>query len=361
MLKKKYQQIIQDLNLNIGQVTYEIYLGSDIYFEKQENGSWNIKIYKRLQGTSLEKYMLVSALITIKRKEQKWFNDETDPLSVIGEQILKELRAKQTDKNEEIISDIIDSFHYAFDVDFILKNQYLTHDDVRELTKYYQQFALDVSILFQFFAGISALRLNGGDTTIFHETLIKKKVYDGFKIIDTYENCLLHKSITKDDIKLVFNILYPNLYNKFKIMEIIANQNKDDIYDVALSFAGEDRDIAKKIADELTKQNYKVFYDEYEQASLWGKDLYGHLNDVYKNKARFCLMIISKNYSKKVWTNHERKAAQANAFSNNKEYILPLRIDETEIEGLNETVGYIDLNQISIDKAIDLLKQKLNS
>lgn len=361
MLKSKYSDVIQTLDLNIGKITYEVYLGADIYFRKNDNGFWDIQIYKRTQGTPLERYMLISALVTIKRKENKWFDDETEPLSVIGDQILKELRIEKSDNTERVICDIIESLKYSFDVDLILKKQYLTHDDIRELTKYYQQISIIQSMLYQFFAGISALRLNGGDTSLFHDTIIQKKIYNAFQIIDIYESCLQSKTITKKAVKDIFNLLYPELYDQIKIMEINSNKVDNQDYDLALSFAGEERLIAKTIADELTKQRYKVFYDEYEQANLWGKDLYSHLNNVYKKRAKYCLMIISKDYATKVWTTHERKAAQAKAFMNNQEYILPLRVDDTEIEGLNETIGYIDLEKVGIEKTIDLLKQKLNS
>ncbi|WP_051931265.1 toll/interleukin-1 receptor domain-containing protein [Gillisia sp. Hel_I_29] len=130
-------------------------------------------------------------------------------------------------------------------------------------------------------------------------------------------------------------------------------------YDIAISFAGEDRKIAEEIAEKLNASGIKVFYDAYEKATLWGKDLYEHLNDVYKNKATFCLMVISTNYREKQWTNHERKAAQARAFSQNKEYILPLKLDDTEIPGLNETIGYVDLRNSDANEIVGLLKSKL--
>lgn len=130
-------------------------------------------------------------------------------------------------------------------------------------------------------------------------------------------------------------------------------------YDIAISFAGEDRTIAQSIAEKLLKEGIKVFYDSYEKATLWGKDLYEHLNDVYKNKAKYCLMIISHNYQDKQWTDHERKAAQARAFSQNKEYILPLKLDDTEIPGLNETIGYVDFRTSNSDEVVMLLKSKL--
>ena len=45
-------------------------------------------------------------------------------------------------------------------------------------------------------------------------------------------------------------------------------------YDLCLSFAGEDRDYVEVVAAELLKAGATVFYDLYEQADLWGKDLY---------------------------------------------------------------------------------------
>jgi hypothetical protein len=84
-------------------------------------------------------------------------------------------------------------------------------------------------------------------------------------------------------------------------------------YDVALSFAGEDRQTAQSLAKLFTGRDISVLYDQYERASLWGKDLYEHLADVYANQARYCIMLISANYARKAWTNHERKNAQARA------------------------------------------------
>lgn len=48
-------------------------------------------------------------------------------------------------------------------------------------------------------------------------------------------------------------------------------------YDVALSFAGEDRDYAGQVAEQLVELGVTVFYDRFEQVNLWGKDLAEHL------------------------------------------------------------------------------------
>jgi hypothetical protein len=136
-------------------------------------------------------------------------------------------------------------------------------------------------------------------------------------------------------------------------------KNELPSYDVALSFAGEDRNHARKLAELLVSRGFSVFYDEYEKATLWGRNLYSHLSDVYQNKARYCLMLISSNYARKLWTKREREAAQARAFRESREYILPLRIDDTVLPELEDTIGYIDLRNTSYDEVIQLLTDKL--
>jgi hypothetical protein len=141
-------------------------------------------------------------------------------------------------------------------------------------------------------------------------------------------------------------------------MAIRKRTNKHQ-FDVCLSFAGEDREFVRKVAEELRNKGVRVFFDEYEQLELWGKDLYEHLDDIYKNAARYCVIFVSRHYAKKVWTNHERRSAQARALQENQEYILPARFDNTPIPGLRETVGYIDLRKHTPQSFADQIRVKI--
>lgn len=135
----------------------------------------------------------------------------------------------------------------------------------------------------------------------------------------------------------------------------------DKKYQVALSFASENREYVEEVAAALRKSSIRVFYDKFEQTNFWGKNLYEHLDDVYRNQAHFCVIFISEHYLKKTWTNHERKSAQARAFETKEEYILPARFDDTKIPGLTPTIFDFDLQiikptelaQIIINKLID--------
>jgi hypothetical protein len=139
-----------------------------------------------------------------------------------------------------------------------------------------------------------------------------------------------------------------------------SDEDKLFEYDVALSFAGENRAYVADIAQRLRRQNVRVFYDEYEQATLWGKNLYDHLDYIYRCAARYCVLFISKHYADKVWTNHERQSAQARALEENREYVLPVRFDDTTIPGLRSTIGYIDARQTTRDRLVELILSKLN-
>lgn len=130
-------------------------------------------------------------------------------------------------------------------------------------------------------------------------------------------------------------------------------------YDVVISFAGENRDIALNIASSLESKGISIFYDDFEKSDLWGKDLYEHFISVYRDNSKYCLMLISEYYIEKSWTSLERKAAQARAFRESKEYILPLKLDDTEIPSMLETTGHIDYRNESIESISSLISKKL--
>ena len=130
-------------------------------------------------------------------------------------------------------------------------------------------------------------------------------------------------------------------------------------FDIALSFAGEDRNYVDQVANILKSKGISVFYDKFEEANLWGKNLYDYLSDIYRNKALYTVMFISENYNKKLWTNHERQAMQSRAFQENQEYVLPARFDGTEIPGLLPTIGYIPLADKSPIDFCEVIFKKL--
>lgn len=130
-------------------------------------------------------------------------------------------------------------------------------------------------------------------------------------------------------------------------------------FDIALSFAGEDREYVDQVATLLRQKGISVFYDLFEEANLWGKNLYDYLSDIYQHQARYTIIFISESYNQKLWTNHERQAMQARAFQENEEYVLPVKFDETKIPGILPTIGYLDLKTRTPEQLVEVIEKKL--
>lgn len=130
-------------------------------------------------------------------------------------------------------------------------------------------------------------------------------------------------------------------------------------YDIAISFASEDRKTAEGIANSLIIEGVKVFYDRFYKVDMWGKKLTNYFQDIFGPKARFVMVLISKHYPIKDWTDFEFSIARGEAKKRKTEFILPVRLDGTKILGIHEDVGYLDLETEGIKGIVDAVIEKL--
>lgn len=133
-------------------------------------------------------------------------------------------------------------------------------------------------------------------------------------------------------------------------------------YDVAFSFAGEQRKYVKDVYDYLTSKDMKVFYDQNETVDIdtWGQNLVDYFNDIFSHKARFCVVFISQEYANKVWTNYERQVIQARGLVE-QGYILPARFDGTKLAGEIETTKYVNLAHLTPEDFGNIILRKIQS
>jgi TIR domain len=132
-------------------------------------------------------------------------------------------------------------------------------------------------------------------------------------------------------------------------------------FDVAISFAGTERALAEQLAEKLRAAGIAVFYDYFYAEHLWGKNLTAFLDEIYGKKAKFCVVFVSKEYRDRKWTIHELRSAQAKALEQKgDEYILPVRVDDTQLDGLPSNVGYVDI-AIGVDRIAEMLIAKLSA
>jgi hypothetical protein len=82
----------------------------------------------------------------------------------------------------------------------------------------------------------------------------------------------------------------------------VPNVELDHEYDFALSFAGENREIAEALYHELDGDDYVAFYDKNEQHRILGEDLEAYLAPIYERGCRFVIAVLGPKYGEKRWT-----------------------------------------------------------
>ena len=130
-------------------------------------------------------------------------------------------------------------------------------------------------------------------------------------------------------------------------------------YDIAVTFAGEDRTFVNQVVDEVKSFGYSVFYDEDEQVTLWGEELTEYFPDIYERRARFAVMFISADYAAKPWTRLERQSVLLRAMNQTKPYLLPVRIDQTVLPGVRSTISYLEAKKLGADGIASAIRTKL--
>jgi hypothetical protein len=79
----------------------------------------------------------------------------------------------------------------------------------------------------------------------------------------------------------------------------------EDPYDFALSFAGEDRAFAERLAVHLEDSGFVVFYDLNEQHRIVARDLEEFLGPIYESGATLVIAILGPQYGERRWTRFE--------------------------------------------------------
>lgn len=140
-----------------------------------------------------------------------------------------------------------------------------------------------------------------------------------------------------------------------------AQSRKGSKYDVVLSFAEEDRAFVDRVAGHLRAYDIRFFYDDDKRIETWGVCLDEYLDKVYRTEATYCVLFISEPYKNKRWTKFERLRAQARSFYEHGPYLLPFKLDATEIEEIPGTIAYLSVDRYDEQQLAQAIIDKFES
>jgi hypothetical protein len=130
-------------------------------------------------------------------------------------------------------------------------------------------------------------------------------------------------------------------------------------YEVAVSFADEDRDYVSRVVAALKRRRMRVFYDADHEASLFGRDLAEVFDDVFRHRSRYVVIFVSQHYVRKQWTRYELRSVLARAIQERQGYVLPARFDDSDVPGVPPTVRHVDCRTTTPEALADIICQKL--
>lgn len=134
--------------------------------------------------------------------------------------------------------------------------------------------------------------------------------------------------------------------------------NDVETFDLAFSFAGEDRDYVQLVKEACEALGLTVYYDEDRKIDQWGKSFISEQRKVYSGyKTKHFVPFISKHYFAKPIPTDEFRAALMES-TKRSQYILPVKIDDSEVsvEYLHKDIQYLKKADYSPDGLAGALK-----
>jgi hypothetical protein len=152
---------------------------------------------------------------------------------------------------------------------------------------------------------------------------------------------------------------------KITLPEVPRNRGNFNIdkhqFEVALTFAGEDRELVSTIAKNLDFKFGKdtCFYDENYTSELAIPSLDLTLRNIYSN-AKLIVVFITPDYEKKKWCGLEFKVIKEILFQKeSRNRIMYLKKGDFETTFISILDGYIDMNKFDANQLTDFISQRI--
>jgi hypothetical protein len=137
----------------------------------------------------------------------------------------------------------------------------------------------------------------------------------------------------------------------------------DSVYDLAVSFAGEQRDYVEQVVRACEKRGLRVLYDRDLTIDLWGRNLIKEFRKAYGGKqARHVAPFISREYLAKRYPMDEFRSMLLPAMDQPDDYMLPVLFGDVSVppELLNPAVGVLRSEDYSPEELADAFAQRIN-
>lgn len=114
---------------------------------------------------------------------------------------------------------------------------------------------------------------------------------------------------------------------------------QDFDWDFAISFAGENRELARTIADLLETLDCTVFYDQYYEANYLGTAWSQQFRDIFGSRSRYVVCLLDSHHADKIWPTFERECFTTRVEDS---AVIPIYLDDTPFVAIPKDIVGID-------------------
>ena len=132
-------------------------------------------------------------------------------------------------------------------------------------------------------------------------------------------------------------------------------------YDIAVSFAGEQRDYVGQFVEACKARGISVFYDRDITNDWWGKNFIREQRKVYGKNTRYFMPFISTEYLAKPIPQDEFSAAMMTAVNQGDGYVLPVLWGSVQvpIDLMHPHIQYLKADDYSPEQLADAVVQRI--
>jgi len=146
-----------------------------------------------------------------------------------------------------------------------------------------------------------------------------------------------NKSFAIEDPALFYYLRHLN-WNSLRADCGFKENNKDYEFDIALSFAGENRELASWVAKQLAILDAHVFYDENFEINFLGKAWSEQFKRIFGNDSRLVVTLLDKHHLEKLWPTFERECFQPRVPDGD---VVAIFLDSTIFPGIPKDLVHI--------------------
>lgn len=119
-------------------------------------------------------------------------------------------------------------------------------------------------------------------------------------------------------------------------------KEREVVYDVAVSYAGEQEEFAGRVVKILRKEGLEVFFAQNCEKEYKAKDMFEKFYDIYRYRSGYVVCFLSKEYLQKDYTMHEYESAYLKRKDVGENRTIVVSLDGSLPEHMDKDINYID-------------------